>query len=99
MAADGRRTRKLGHKVRLAEGPEEIACTCTEGAGRVRRRRGLNRPDAGRHARTGARQCLAIVYLDVKTYAVGRRAPDPWFRARSAGGKMGSTRDEYSTRR
>ena len=27
LAADGSRVRKLGHKVRLGEGPEEIACT------------------------------------------------------------------------
>ena len=27
LAADGTRTRKLGHKVRLGEGPEAIACT------------------------------------------------------------------------
>ena len=27
VAADGTRVRKLGHKVRLGEGPEEIACT------------------------------------------------------------------------
>ena len=27
LARDGTRTRKLGHKVRLGEGPEEIACT------------------------------------------------------------------------
>jgi len=27
LAADGHRVRKLGHKVRLGDGPEEIACT------------------------------------------------------------------------